>query len=681
MAVRIGVDTGGTFTDLVSIDDNTQEVRVIKVPSTPADPVLALEHAIDGLGVPPTDVGRLVLGTTVATNAMLERRGARVALITTAGFEDVLHIQRANRRFNYDLHWYKPQPFVPRRRCVGVRERMDHRGQVLTPLSQEEGDRVVAKIRQLQAEDHIEALAVCLLFAYVNPKHEVALATQLRDAFPDLPLSLSHDLAPVWREYERTNTTVVDAFVKPLVTTYVTAAQQLLAQTGGVHCLMKSNGGVTLLEQATGRPVDILLSGLVGGIIAGGFFAHLAGERDAITFDVGGTSCDVGLVAHGQAHFVDEFEIEWGSAVTVPVIDVSTIGAGGGSLLWLDRGGFLRVGPQSAGAQPGPACYGIGGDAPTVTDAQLVLNRLNSDYFLGGTVSLQRSQAERVIDALADRLMLSRYETAAAALEIVDDNMASAIRLITVQKGIDPRGSSLVAFGGAGPLHACNVARSLGMRKIVVPIHPGLSSALGTLIADVRVDRTQTIVARSDQLDVSWLQAQRDQLVASVLNDIGRQGYAQAPLLTCVLSMRYVGQNYEQDVPLAAEGDVRKNLPQAYQRFHQLHDQFYGYHFAREALELVTLKVSAVGASPAVELPRIPTGGRIEPITQRNVYIDGAHGMQPCLCYRRETLPCNATITGPAIVEEADSTTWLPPGAEATVDVYGNLIIELKEIA
>jgi len=683
MSVRIGIDTGGTFTDLVAIDDRTAEIQIVKVPSTPANPVLALSRALTKLNLPLPEVRRLVLGTTVATNAILQRDGARVVLITTAGFEDVLFIQRANRRFNYDLRWQKPQPLARRRHCLGVRERIDHRGNVLLPLTMAECEHMAAEIQRLASVGQIDAIAICLLFAYVNPAHELALAAHLRASNPDLPVSLSHQLAPVWREYERANTTVVDAFIKPLVTSYVNGSQRLLEKigVGGAHCLMKSNGGAVLLEEASHRPVDALISGLVGGIVAGAFFARIAGAPDAVTLDVGGTSSDVGLVTDCTPRYVDEFEVEWGSPVVLPVVAVNTIGAGGGSIIWLDRGGFLRVGPQSAGATPGPACYGKGGDNPTITDAQLVLGRINPGYFLGGAIPLQAEHAKHAIDILAERLALSRYETAAAAIAIANDAMANTIRLLTVQQGIDPRNLALVAFGGAGPLHACGVARNLGIRQVIVPIHPGLGSALGTLIADVRVDTTQTVATRSDRLDVALLQSQRNRLVEAALRDMRRQGYEQEPVVSCTLSMRYAGQNYEQAVPLEVRADLIDELPRAYQRFHSLHEQSYGFQFTDVPLEIVAIKVSAIGPAPTVELPHRRNARQAAPFAWRDTHLDVRYGIGSCPCYRRHELAAAATLVGPVLVEEIDSTTWLPPGATAVVDVHGNLLIDAGEPA
>src|SRR3954464_6871081 len=454
MAVRLGIDTGGTFTDLIGIDDVTGNLVVAKTPSTPSRPVDAIMNAITLSGTEPKNLEAISIGTTVATNALLQRNGATVIYVTTAGFEDVPHIQRMNRKFHFSLKWTKPKPLVERRNCLGVVERLDFHGQVLTPLTDEALEDLAIRLAARTADypDDEIAIAVCLLFSYVNPAHELRLRDFLEERFPDVPVSLSHQVAPIWREYERGSTVIADGYVKPIMQRYIEDAFAAFAESG-VHVpwsLMKSNGGKTPADAAEAEPVKFLLSGLAGGIIAGRYFGQLAeaDQENLVTLDMGGTSCDVGLVRDGQIAYSTNFEIEWGLPVSTPTIDLTTIGAGGGSIAWIDKGGLLRVGPQSAGADPGPVCYDTGGEEVTVTDANLVLGRLNSEYFLGGAISLSPAKAEAKLDELGSRIGLGRSETARAVVDIANENMVNAIRVLSIDRGLDPREYALVAFGG-----------------------------------------------------------------------------------------------------------------------------------------------------------------------------------------------------------------------------------------
>ena len=459
--LALGIDTGGTFTDLVALGADGS-VRVAKAPSTPDAPLGALLSVLDKAAVPGAAIERIVHGTTVATNTVLQRRGAEVLYVATAGFEDIPFIQRINRKSEYDLHWLKPRPLVKRRNCLAVAERIDAQGQVVVPLEAAAMEQLAAQV----AERGAEAIAVCLLFSYLNPAHELELGAFLQQRFPSIPVSLSHRVAPMWREYERSSTTVADAYLKPLLSGYCPSIGAALRErsVNGPCSLLKSDGGTTGLAQAPERPVELLLSGLAGGVIGGAHFAREAGFEQAITLDMGGTSCDVGLLLDGEPQFTTDYEIEWGLPVAIPVIEVRTLGAGGGSIARIDKGGMLAVGPESAGARPGPGCYGAGGEAATVTDANLVLGRLNPDFFLGGELQLHPERAAAVIDPLARSLGLRREAAARAIVDLADENMTNAIRLLTIERGIDPRDFVLVAFGGAGPLHAAAIAAKLGIR-------------------------------------------------------------------------------------------------------------------------------------------------------------------------------------------------------------------------
>src|SRR5829696_5218737 len=449
MAVRLGIDTGGTFTDLIGIDDVTGELVVAKTPSTPSRPVDAIMSAIDRSEAAMDAIEGISIGTTVATNALLQRNGATVIFVTTQGFEDIPHIQRMNRKHHFSLKWTKPQPLVERRNCLGVAERLDFHGRTLIPLTDEAmedlADRIEERIADYPEGD--AAIAVCLLFSYVNPAHELRLRDFLAKRFPDVPVSLSNQVAPIWREYGRGSTAIADGYVKPIMQRYIEDAFAAFAQ-GGLDApwsLMKSNGGKTPADAAEAEPIKFLLSGLAGGIIAGQYFGKMAGEGNLVTLDMGGTSCDVGLVRDGKIAHSTNFEIERGLPVATPTIDLTTIGAGGGSIAWIDKGGLLRVGPQSAGADPGPVCYGMGGTEATVTDANVVLGRLNPAFFLGGKIALDPGKADSALTILGDRLGLDKFAAAQAVIDIANENMANAIRVLSIDRGLDPREYALVA--------------------------------------------------------------------------------------------------------------------------------------------------------------------------------------------------------------------------------------------
>jgi N-methylhydantoinase A len=682
MTVRIGIDTGGTFTDLIGLDERTNRLVIAKTPSTPRRPVDAVMSAIERSGVPAESIGALSIGTTVATNALLTRRGANVIYVTTAGFEDIPYIQRMNRKHHFSLSWRKPEPLVERRNCLGVEERLDFHGRVVTPLTDAALEALAAEIAARRADyppDSI-AIAVCLLFAYVNPSHELAVRDFLRARFPAIPVSLSHEVAPIWREYERGSTVIADSYVKPIMQEYVRSTREALeAERLDIPwSLMKSNGGKTTAESAEAEPIKLLLSGLAGGIIAGHYFGQLAGIDNIVTLDMGGTSCDVGLIRDGKIGYSTNFEIEFGLPVATPTIDLTTIGAGGGSIAWIDKGGLLRVGPQSAGADPGPVCYDTGGEEVTVTDANLILGRLNPAYFLGGRIALNVAKAEAALDALGERLGLDRHAAAQAVIDIANENMANAIRVLSIDRGLDPREYALVAFGGAGPLHACDIAAKMGMSRVIVPIYPGLTSAFGALIAEPKVNVVWSKHFRSDSTDAGTVDEHMKAMVAAVIADLRAEGYAGEPAVSRSISMRYWGQNYEQDVPMPA-GDVTPELlERTLDEFHRLHEQFYGYSITGEVIELIRFNVEATGQTPPPALPELPTNGRRSGLTaaSRPVFFQG-HGAIECPILQRDDLPAGYRVTGPAVIEEVVSTTLVHPGQRLEVLPTGVLSITL----
>jgi 5-oxoprolinase (ATP-hydrolysing) len=680
MSMRIGIDTGGTFTDLVAIDDITHQIVVVKRPTTPSQPSRAVFEALESATASPAEVSGFVLGTTLATNALLTRQGARVLYITTAGFEDIPHLQRADKKDPYNLQALRPEPFVSRADCLGIQERVDYTGKVLERLTDDSlralGDQIASRLQS--GDGRPTAIAVNLLFAYAYPDHEKRIGEYLEQRFPDIPVTLSHRVSPVWREYERASTTILDAYIKPLMAAFVDDLSRGLRQRGIriPFSVMKSNGGQTLAAGAAADPVQTVLSGLAGGVIAGKFFGDVCGRRSVISFDMGGTSTDVGVVTDGKVGYRAQHDLDFYIPVATPVIDLITIGAGGGSIAWVDKGGLLKVGPRSAGAEPGPVCYGKGGTEPTVTDANLVLGRLDPGYFLGGKMPLDPPQAHAAIRTLGDRLGLSVEDAAQAIVEIANENMANAIRVLTVERGLDPREFSLVAFGGAGPLHAGEVAAALGISDVLIPPHPGLASAFGTLLADRRVDRRWTKLFRSTNADCAAIQQKLDELTGAAVGEIHQQGYAGTPSVHRSISMRYSGQNSELDVVIPDRPMTPDLLARICESFHERHEATFGYRIQGEVIELVHFNVSVVGPTSPPRLPSRADGTIPPPHATRSVYFK-SRGHLRVPIYLQSGLPAGAVVDGPAVVEEEDSTTLVHPGHRLAVRADGLMVLTL----
>jgi N-methylhydantoinase A len=668
MALRIGIDTGGTFTDLVGYDDDGNVFVHGKQPSTPHEPAAALAAVLRDVEAGEKAVHSVVLGTTVATNAILTRRGARVCFVTTAGFEDVPFIGRMDKEELYNLHWQKPEPLVARRDCIGVAERVAHTGEVLAPLDDASLDDLKGFIwRRLSGDGEI-AVAVSLLFSYLAPEHERRIKEALQEAYPELAISVSHEVAPTWREYERGSTTIGDAYVKPVLRGYVAGVRETLDALGvrAPASMLKSNGGHLRVEQADGQPAQFLLSGLAGGIVAARHYARLAGVENAFSLDMGGTSADIGTVQAGRERYVAEFNVGFGIPITVPCVDVATLGAGGGSIAWIDKGGLLQVGPRRAGAEPGPMCYGRGGTEPTVTDANLALGRLNPDYFLGGRVPLDPAAALPALAEVGRALGAAgaeAVETAAHAIvETANENMANQIKLISVDRGLDVREFALIPFGGAGPTAASACARLLGISTVLVPPHPGLCSAFGALAANWRVDRVWTVFGRSTHLNVVSLAERLELLTAEAIRELREDGFDGEPVILRSFDMRYAGQNYEREVSLPEGPFTAETAEEMVRRFARAHDEFYGFALEGEPVEFVNLRVVAIGPSDlAAAAASTADGGSPGPVAMRPVAFHGA-GFVATPIYRRESLPAGFAIAGPAVIEEPDSTTVVHPG-------------------
>jgi N-methylhydantoinase A len=678
---RVGIDTGGTFTDLILFDVDDGSISSIKVASTPRRPLEAFISSIEQSGAPAEQIDFLVHGTTVATNTLIQRQGAKVAFLCTAGHEDIPYIQRVNRQFLYDLTWDKPKPLLrSRRHCFGVKERIDAHGEVVLPLD----DGVIAEVCDLVDDGDFEAIAVCLLFSYLNTAHEEQLAAELRRRFPDTPLSISHEVAPIWREYERASTTIADAYIKPLMQQYVSSLHSGLEDAGLDlnWAVMKSNGGLMDAKSAADHPIHLAMSGPAGGAVASKYVADLLHIDDVVTLDVGGTSADVGLILGATVGYTTAYEIEWGIPAAIPLIDIHTVGAGGGSIAWVNAGGFLQVGPRSAGAEPGPICYGAGGDEVTSTDANLALGRLDPDYFLGGKMRLDTAMMQSAMKEMADTLDMTVMDLAHAIVEIANENMANAIRMVSIERGHDPRHFALLAFGGAGPLHGAAIARKLGIPRMVVPPYPGSFSALGLLLGDLRVDKVWTQGYRSDRVTSADVVGRFDLIADAAVNELVAQGFDGEPELEYAINMRYLGQNYETEVevpPLSLDmNDTSpdEQLERAYRAFNDEHRNLYDYVIKDAIIEMTSFRVTAIGSIPHPDLARVTVEQR-DGDRSRDVYFAG-HGRIATTLIRRPAMPIDEIIAGPVIVEEDGSTTVVEPDMTVRRTDQDILIVEVS---
>ena len=685
MGYRLGIDVGGTFTDLVLYDDVSAALSIEKVPSVPADPadgiVQGIVRLLRATGVAPAAVGYVAHGTTAATNALLERKGARTALVTTKGFRDLLEIARQKRPALYDLHARKPVALVSRHRRYEVPERVMADGRVRTPLDLEEVERVLARIAtEPSASGPVEALAICFLYSFLAPEHERQVLERARARFPSLAIVASYEVHPEFREYERLSTTVANAYLAPRMSAYVRAFRRRVEELGipALPYINQSNGGTMSVEEAARMPVRTALSGPSAGVAGAAWIAAQTGFGTIATFDMGGTSTDVAFVHGGTPGLAFEREIG-GVMLRVPALDIHTVGAGGGSIAWRDSGGALKVGPQSAGADPGPACYGRGGEAPTVTDANLILGRLGPVGLAGGAVPLDPARAEAAIGRLAGELGLSPLETARGVMRVVNANMANAVRVVTVQRGVDPTGLTLVPFGGAGPLHAGELAQELGIPTLAVPPAPGLLCALGLLIEDLRTDAVRTHLAPLEPDRLAALAARFAEMERDAMRWLDRESVPAARRrLERWLDLRYVGQNFELLVPVPEETWRAGDCTALRRRFLETHEQVYGFAAEDEPVQVVNVRLVARGLADPPRLARLPRGGveaSAAEIGRRGVYVDDAQGVVPCPVYARARLLAGQRIAGPAVVEQFDATTWLLPRQEAVVDDLGFLVI------
>ncbi|MBW2153378.1 MAG: hydantoinase/oxoprolinase family protein [Deltaproteobacteria bacterium] len=679
--LRIGVDVGGTFTDVCVFDENTGQIFVEKVASTAEDSSIGicqgLRAVLERMGAGGGDVTYLAHGTTVATNTLIQHNGARTGLLITKGFRDLLEIARQTRSHLYDLQIDKPPPLVPRDLRLEVEERVYGNGAVLIPLNRKTVERALFTLK----EAGVAAVAVCLLHSYLFFDHEKQIKQMANKMFPEAYLSISHEVTPEFREYERLSTTVVNAYLGPVINHYMIGLENRVKELGietDIY-ITQSNGGIISLDKARFNPVRTVLSGPSTGVIGAAHTASTAGHTDIITFDMGGTSTDVCLVQNNQPHVAIQRDIE-GYTVKTPMIDVHTVGAGGGSIAWVDTGGHLKVGPHSAGSDPGPVCYARGGVNVTVTDANVVLQTLNPRYLLGGRMPIYADAARQAMAELSKQLGMDMIEVARGIISVVVANMVRAVRVISVQRGYDPRTFTLVGFGGAGPLHAGWIARELNIRRILIPERPGIECAFGILTTDMRSDFTQTRVILPTPANLSEINNILSELETRAHMWLSAENLPEEKWqIRRFVDMRYIGQNFELSVPLPEARLNEAHLRALINSFYDAHERTYGYKTEGEPTQLVTFRVEAYGRTPRARLTQYSYDGedpRKAQIDERQVYFgQDIGGTAVCPVYERDRLESGNFISGPAIVEQMDSTTVILPGQSAKMDEYRNLVI------
>lgn len=684
MTWRIGVDSGGTFTDVCLFNETTGEVTIWKVSSTPDDPsrgiTQGVSEALHNVDATAEELSFLGHGTTVATNALIQGRGVKTGLITTDGFRDLLEIGRQKRPDLYDLQADKPETLVSRDLRLGVNERLRADGSVEEALDE---DAFRTAVRELKAEG-VKSIAVSFLYSFLNDAHERRAAEIIKEEFPEAFAAISSAIAPEFREFERLSTTVVNAYLGPVMQGYVRALKQKLEDIGLriPPQLTQSNGGVIAFDTAADNPVRTVLSGPSTGVVAAQAIGKMTGINNLITFDMGGTSSDVALLTDGKCRIVNEAVVH-GYPLKVPMLDIHTVGAGGGSIAYVDNGGLLKVGPRSAGANPGPACYGLGNDEPSVTDANVVLQTQNPEYLLNGRMKIDRSLSVAAVQKLADKLGIGMLETASGILDIVIANMAKAIRVISVQRGYDPRDYTLVGFGGAGPVQAARLAKELGMSRVLIPRTPGVLCAMGLLMTDLRSDFSATSLTRLDAATpeaISQIYAELTERANAWFET--EQITAGARVLERTVDVRYAGQNYEISVTLP-EGPITADTFKAIEAgFVSAHRQLYGFIAEGEPMQLVTFRVAASGLVQKAEFQPQPMEGAASDhaVTgARPVWMAEAGDFVETKLYDRAKLKAGNVVQGPAIIDQMDTTTVVPPGMAATVDAYLNLILEAQQ--
>lgn len=694
---RIGVDIGGTFTDATLVNSKTGDTYTSKVISTPSDPsvgfINALKKLLDDQYIDPDKLDYVFHATTVATNAIIEGKTASTAFVTTKGFRDMLEIARQIRPSLYDLQFEKPPPLIPRQLCFEVEERVNAKGEIIKILDDKSIDKVINSLSQT----NIDAVAICLLHSYRNPKHEKLLDRAIKSKLPNLTVSISSEVVPEFREYLRASTTVINSSISPIVNTYIKSIKRKLIdnKVNAELFVMQSNGGVYSAEAAVKSPVHMVESGPAAGAVASAVLGGILGYPNLISFDMGGTTAKVTLIRNGKPSITKDYSVgstaktgagafggSSGYPIRTPVIDLVEIGAGGGSIAWIDSGGALRVGPESSGADPGPVCYGLGGKFPTITDANLILGRLDPNYFANGEIKLNLKEAENSIyKYCAKPLGISIERAAYGIIEIANNAMVNALRIVSIQRGHDPREFVLVGFGGAGPAHVASLAEQVGIPKVLIPISPGTASALGLLVTDVRMDLSKTLIIRSDQIELS--------LIKKELNSLKNQGKNLYSSITSNIpdlifeysvDMRYWGQSFELNIPAPETSKIDINwLNQLLESFHKTHEISYGFRVDNDPIEIVNLRLITIRkiSQPKIKKllkQKIDSSYALKGV--RPVYFGSNNEKDQTPVYDRKKLSPKTTFNGPAIIEEPDSTTVIPPKWNVNVDDFGNLILE-----
>ena len=672
--LRVAVDVGGTFTDVCIFDDDTKSMRVTKVPSTPHDPMIAVMNGVERGEINLADVSLFSHGTTVATNALITRRFPKAALVTTRGFRDVIEIRDGTKDDLWDAYKDVPGPYIARRDRFEVTERVDYSGRVVTPLD-EDNAREIARLLKKRGTTTI---AVCFLNSFANAGHEVRMREILEEEIPEATVTTSAEILPEMFEYGRFNTAVANAVLAPLVSGYVNRLADALEDGGykGDLLLLHSGGGSMTPRMVERYPVRLAASGIAAGAISAQHIASQCGYSHAVSLDMGGTSTDISLVADGEVRVSQEWEVEYGHPIIFPSIEVLTIGAGGGSLAHIDIAGSLRNGPQSAGADPGPACYDTGGDEPTNTDANIVLGRLGTEL-AGGAKTLNKELAAKAIrEKIAEPLGLELEEAAEAIVRVANANMADAVRLISIRRGYDPRDFALLAFGGAGALHGVDVARELNIPAVVVPPNPGVTSAMGCLLVDIQHDLSTMVTGLVSEVDRDEIDQQFKELESEARARLRHEGVSgDNAVLQRLVSMRYAGQWRSLVVPMGSDDN---GLNAAIEAFHREHEREFAFRNDQTPVEIYQLQLKAIGKTPKpnFEAAELQPEAHTEPIETRPVYFEGQWHDTPV--YQRERTPAGATIQGPAIINQLDSTTVVPPQCRAEIDEWLNIRIYLE---
>ena len=672
---RVGIDVGGTFTDLFAWDDQSGQQTSSKVLTSKHDRSLGVLSAIKAAGIPCDGISFLMHGTTTATNALLERNYPDPAMVTTEGFRDTIEIGRQHREHLYDPYQTKPKPIIKRRYRYTLNERMDAAGKVVRPIKHTDALAIARKIKQ----QGIKSVAVAFINSYKNGAHEREMQEIIKSECPDIYVVLSHETRPVFREHGRFTTTAIRAATIPVMEVYFERLEATLKQQGfsGALLILKSSGGITGVDYAKQHPEELIESGPAGGVAYAAYLSKLLGKYpNIIHTDVGGTSYDVSIVENGKGLITRDHEIEWEIPCIVPMLDIHSVGAGGGSIGWIDEGGSLRAGPRSAGSSPGPACYGLGGTEPTITDANLLLGRIEPT--LGGKMPLNLQRAEQAMEGLAAKIGMSTIETADGLIRIACENMAQAVKKVLVSRGRDPRDFILASFGGAGAMHACFVADSMNIPKVIVPIHAGVASAFGATAMDLRQDLEAFYFAPVVEADLTIVNALYSELEQRAVALLAADGVARDRIeLVRTAQMRYVGQSYEVETPMPNTTLTAADIPAIVATFHQCHAQEYGVSSEDFAPALVGLGVTATGKMDAPPPVTVGASGRAAVKGERQIYFDRA--WHTSKVYDGHALQPQAQVVGPSIVEYEHACAVLPPNTVATVDAYGNLIIDVNQ--